>query len=220
MDDEDLIREQMEETRTSLTDKLETLENKVVSTVEGASDNVTDAVESVTDTVQETVAAVKEGVREGVDAVQQMFDCKQHFQNHPWLMLGGSIAAGFVLAEFLSRGRPTVEASRASLSPGRGGTAQRSHQGNGHQGTRAGKHAAVAAPAQSPGAFSEEWKKLKGLAIGALLGTLREVVVKSLPPDLGPQLTEIVDSFTRKMGGEPVPEKVAEEAEPWQRHAS
>jgi len=231
MDDEDLIREQMEETRTALSDKLETLENKVVSTVEGASDNVTETVESVTDkvqetvasvtdTVQETVAAVKEGVREGVNAVQNMLDCKQHFQNHPWMMLGGSIVAGFALAEFLSRGeRASPDAARALLPSGRG-TGHRSHHGNGHQGSRGGKNGVIAGPAE-PSPFQEEWQKLKGLAVGALLGALREVVVKSLPPDLGPQLTQIVDSFTRKMGGEPMPEKAVEEVEQrWQRHAS
>jgi len=230
MDDEDLIREQMEETRTSLSDKLETLESKVVSTVEGASDNVTETVESVTDkvqetvasvtdTVQETVAAMKEGVRDGVNAVQHMFDCKQHFQNHPWLMLGGSVAAGFVLAEFLSRGTPSVEAQRPSL-PSRGGMGQRSHQGNGHHQMRATKNGATSATPESPGAFHEEWEKLKGLALGALFGTLREVVVKSLPPDLGSKLRDIADSFTRKIGGEPMPEEAVNEMEPWQRRAS
>jgi len=45
MENEDVIRQQMEDTRTSLTEKLETLEDKLVSTV-------TETKAAITDTVQ------------------------------------------------------------------------------------------------------------------------------------------------------------------------
>ena len=78
MENEDVIREQMEDTRTSLTEKLETLESQVASTVQGATTNVAETVEAVKetveavkDTVQQTVTTVKESVEETICAVKE-----------------------------------------------------------------------------------------------------------------------------------------------------
>src|SRR5438105_8802525 len=112
MENEDVIRDQMEDTRTSLTEKLETLEKKVASTVESATSNVAETVEAVKETVQETVSTVKDTVqdtvctvkstvREGVGAVKDAFDICGHVERHPWVMLGGSIAVGYVLGRLL-----------------------------------------------------------------------------------------------------------------------
>ncbi|MCI0353445.1 MAG: hypothetical protein L0099_00180, partial [Acidobacteria bacterium] len=52
--------------------------------------------------------------------------------------------------------------------------------------------------------FGDELKKLKGLAIGTSLGLLRDMIARSVPDNLGPQLTKLVDDVTTKIGGEPV----------------
>jgi ElaB/YqjD/DUF883 family membrane-anchored ribosome-binding protein len=103
MDDEDMIRGQMEDTRTSLTDKLETLEHQVSDSVHDATSNVADTVEAVTDSVQDTVAsvketvtAVKESMRQGVSAVKAFFDIKDHADRHPWAVMGGAVVVGYV----------------------------------------------------------------------------------------------------------------------------
>ena len=70
MENEDLIRKKMEETRTSLTEKLETLEEQVAGTVQGATAAVSDTVETVKDSVEETVSTVKDTVQETVGTVK------------------------------------------------------------------------------------------------------------------------------------------------------
>src|SRR5437899_1742451 len=109
MDNEDIILDEMENTRAAFTEKLETLEQRVGSTVESATANVAEAVEAVqetvatvTDTIQETVAAVKETVHESVGAVKDMFDIPGHVACHPWLMMAGAVGLGFLLGEYLT----------------------------------------------------------------------------------------------------------------------
>jgi len=127
MENEDVIRDQMEDTRTSLTEKLETLEKKVVSTVDSATTNVAETVESVKETVQETVStvkdtvqdticAVKDSVKEGVGAVKDVFDVSRHVERHPWLMIGGSVALAMCSDVCL---RPARSPPRSTRSKGR-----------------------------------------------------------------------------------------------------
>src|SRR5262249_38838293 len=86
MDDSpEVIRQQMEETRAALSEKLETLEQQVVGTVKDARAAVTDTVETVKGAVHDTVETVKE-----------TFDVSRQVERHPWAMLGGSIALGFL----------------------------------------------------------------------------------------------------------------------------
>ncbi|MFO0968907.1 MAG: hypothetical protein U0793_25425 [Gemmataceae bacterium] len=67
MENEDLIREQMTDTRTSMTNKLEKLEQKVAGTVTDATGAVQDTVQAV----KETVEASKDAVTETVDSVKE-----------------------------------------------------------------------------------------------------------------------------------------------------
>src|SRR5262249_47659347 len=115
MENEELIRKQMEETRTSLTEKLETLEEQVVGagkdtssavtgtagavkdTVSTVKDSVQDTVSTVKDTVTETVTAVKDTVQEGVETVKSWLDLKAHTEKHPWMVMGGSVLLGYFL---------------------------------------------------------------------------------------------------------------------------
>ena len=69
MDDEpEVIRQQMEETRSALTDKIERLEHQVVGTVQNTTRAVNDTVENVKEAVQETVSTVKDTVSGTVEA--------------------------------------------------------------------------------------------------------------------------------------------------------
>jgi hypothetical protein len=52
--------------------------------------------------------------------------------------------------------------------------------------------------------FTPEISRLKGMALGALLGTAREMITKSMPGQMGQHLSEIVDNITTKLGGEPM----------------
>ena len=215
MDNEDVIRNQMEDTRASLTDKLETLEQQVVDTVHGATSNVASTVEavkesvqdtvtSVKDTVQETVTAVKESMRQSVDAVKGFFDVPHHVDAHPWAMVGGSVVVGFVVGSFLG-GR----ADRRHGSIGKNMRQSAFSHDNGN-----GRHEVAASSSQPSGglwnAFGPELSKLKGLAVARLMGAVRDMIEKAAPPDLGSSLNEIISSITEKLTGDASPAHPAE----------
>ncbi len=90
----EVIQQQMQDTRTALTEKLETLEAKVVCSVEGATTAVTETVENVKQAVQETVTNVKETVHDAAESMKHAFDIGAYVDEHPWLMVGGAFAVG------------------------------------------------------------------------------------------------------------------------------
>src|SRR5262245_5136733 len=87
----DVIRQQIDETRSSLTEKLETLEGQVRGTVREAKASVEDTIESVKASVQHSVASVK-----------RTFDVRYQTERHPWAMVGGSVVAGFVIGSLVA----------------------------------------------------------------------------------------------------------------------
>src|SRR5688572_24440577 len=100
MDDRqtDELKTQIEQTRCSLADKLETLEERIV---EPATAAVTDTVTKVKEAVENTAEAVQTTMAK----VTQTFDLATHVRNHPWKMMGTGVAAGFLLGQ-LSRPGP------------------------------------------------------------------------------------------------------------------
>lgn len=71
------IRQQIEETRSAISEKLETLEVEVSGTV-----------------------------HEAVESVRRTFDIRHQTRAHPWPMVGGAIMAGYVLGALSARRRP------------------------------------------------------------------------------------------------------------------
>jgi len=179
MENEEVIRRQMAQTREALTEKLETLEQKVA-----------DSVTAVTD----TVANVKDKVHEGVATVKEAVDVRVQVDRHPWLILGGSVVCGYVLGSMLpSRREPGLP---PPMMPER-------VFGNGRHAQEKPEGAATGASWLS--AFEPEIHHLKGLALGATLGTVREMLTEAVPPHMAEQLRDIIDAVTRKAGGEPIP---------------
>jgi ElaB/YqjD/DUF883 family membrane-anchored ribosome-binding protein len=186
---EDAIKQEMQETRASLTEKLETLEQKVVGTVENATTAVTDTVDAIKETVHDTVNTVQEGVQGSVDSVKDLFDVPAHVQRRPWLMVGGSVAVGYCIGTLLTPNPQNqfVPAANGVMLPPR-------------------PMAAPPAPATTePSIWAAEISKLKGLALGVLFGTARELLVSSMPEHMGEQIKDVVDSVTKKVGGDPLP---------------
>jgi ElaB/YqjD/DUF883 family membrane-anchored ribosome-binding protein len=204
MDNEtEMIKHQMEETRSSLTEKLETLEQQVVNTVQGTTHAVTDTVETVKEAVEGTVEKVKETVEGTVEAVKNTFNLSLQVERHPWIMIGGSVAAGFVLGRLLPSFHADGSAAPAAASPE-------------PLASRAPSYAAPA-PASHRGLFhglgetiGAELNKLKGLAIGTLFGMAREMIAKAVHGELGNRLTGVIDRITGKLGGEVLPESTLE----------
>src|SRR5262245_11419063 len=107
-----MIHHEMEQTRSALTGKLETLERKVTGTVQDATEVVQDAtaavsntVETVQGAVEDTVATVKESVQEAVGTVKEAFNLAHQVERHPWLMFGGAVAVGFLSERLLGGAR-------------------------------------------------------------------------------------------------------------------
>jgi hypothetical protein len=202
----EVIRQQMEETRASLADKLETLEQQVMETVQGTTNAVTDTVENVKETVQETIQSVREA-----------FDLRRQVDQHPWLMLCGSVAVGYLAGSLLvgrigsNRSRsagPTATAEardyRHTEEPPRRRTAPTVRSRRAEHGWLSGMG----------DLFGTEINKLKGLAVGTTMGLVRDLLTRGLPEQVGSQVAGVVDGITTKLGGEPVHGPVLQESSP------
>jgi ElaB/YqjD/DUF883 family membrane-anchored ribosome-binding protein len=213
--DPEVIRQNIEETRSALTEKLESLEQEVKDTVTGAKEAVTETVEAVKETVENTVSTVKETVHETVSTVKRTFDLRYQTDQHPWTMVGGSLAAGFVAGCLV----PTPGRRWANQAWDRvHGSA--SSSGNGSTTSyRPVENTLTSQPTQpeEPGLlsgladqFQGEIAQLKGLAIGTALGILRDTVTRSLSPQFAGQVRGVFDSVTTKLGGQPIQGEVLE----------
>jgi ElaB/YqjD/DUF883 family membrane-anchored ribosome-binding protein len=211
---EEVIKHQMLETRASLAEKLETLEQQVVGTVQSATHAVADTVESVKDAVQETVEMARSSVHETVEAVKETFDLSRQVRAHPWAMFGGSVALGYVSGCLLERTRSVSGGHYLQAAPSLStlGTPWKSERdgGPGHRESTASREPAASSTAQQGllGEFGDTFKteltKLKGLAIGTLFGVVRDMVTRSAPPQLAPDLAEVINHLTVKLGGKPI----------------
>lgn len=103
----DVIAQEMEETRSSLTGKVAALETHVVDTLQNATEAVSTTVEQVKSVVQDTLSSVKdtatdvkqsvtESMQTVTDRVGSAFDLSRHTREHPWAMIGGAGLVGFL----------------------------------------------------------------------------------------------------------------------------
>jgi hypothetical protein len=200
----DVIRQQIDVTRSSLTEKLESLENEVRGTVEGAKARVENTIESVKSTVKN---------------VKRQFDLRYQVDRHPWAMMGASVVAGYLAETVLSphlKGRRFSTAPMPSEVAAMGAMAPEAFEGDGHRAVRA----APIPPERPAGSglvnwflnqFHDEIQEAKGVAIGATMGLVRDVVKQSLP-QLAPHVDEIMNSMTSKLGGRPIHQPILETA--------
>jgi len=192
-DQAEVIRQQMAETRASMTEKIEALEKQVTETVKETTETVSETVDTATEAVKDTVEAVSGTV----EAVKETFDIHAHFQNYPWLAVGGSVALGYVLGAMLLPNSqpqtqtvpvpvptptPTPGTSSSSTSSSalssmssldRAASSETANQpsGTAHHEARAEKHPNL----------SDVFGQLKGLAIGTAVGLLGEMVLQAIP---------------------------------------
>jgi ElaB/YqjD/DUF883 family membrane-anchored ribosome-binding protein len=211
LDEPEVIREQMAETRTALTDKLETLEQQVMDTVTETTSAVTDTVESVKEAVADTVTAVKDTVQDSVQAVKNTFDLPRQMNRHPWLFLGASVAVGYLGGRLLGRATAHNDSRQRSVPQARARPSQAPGRADTHQTSSEPEPSAAAPPPQPQGPgwlntlgshFGSEAARLKSLAIGAAVALARDSLVPSLPEDLRPKVTDVMNEFTAKLGGE------------------
>jgi len=214
----EVIRNQMEEKRASLADKLEALESQVMETVHGATSEVSNIVEevkstvdSVTDGVQETVQTVKEtlteGVHDTVETVKQTLNVNDHIRRHPWLAVGGAVAAGFAGSYLLGKpSRATNGAWDSHRLPEAAPPPSWSSEARFAE-TPASRPAPASESPLGPAmsaieeAGMEALKTVRELAVGTLMGVLGQVAANSLPPFLKEEASKLVTDLTTRLGG-------------------
>ena len=209
--EKEAIREKMEETKNHMANKLEILEQKVTGNVEEVSEAVSDTVQAVKETVESvkeqvegTAEAVKDVVQEGVQSVRHWFDITSHVQSHPWVVMGCSVGAGFLMQTLLFSSRSSARATPAAEIPQP--AAVTNGHGASHQGKRRKEHRKTWFDELTP-AFAQ----IKSLAMGALFGSLRNLVTQSVPSQMGNAVGDIIDKVAAKLGGDADSHK----EEPW-----
>jgi ElaB/YqjD/DUF883 family membrane-anchored ribosome-binding protein len=190
----EVIHAEMEETRASLADKLEALENSVRGTVESA----THAVATATQAVESTVESVQETVKETVETVKETFDLTDKVERYPWAMFGGAFGVGFLGGCLLGPARRKYPEARA-------------------QGWPSSLTEPASAPAAGDGrpareetgplseSLHEGLQLLRGMAVGTVMGLLRDMALRAVPPSFTNETTRWMDELTTALGGKPVP---------------
>lgn len=209
------IREQIRETQESLASKLSTLEDKVVDTVTNTTESVSQTVENVKETVNDTIESVKESVDSTVQTVKRTFDLEYQVHERPWLMIGGSFAAGFLTGRLLPSAVRTAEDFVSEMrseaprtprfTPAASMPAAQAAEANGSAG--GGREGWLSWIAHQ---FGGELEQAKGLAIGALFGLARDWATQNLPGNLAPHVQEVVDNLATKLGGTRIESPVLE----------
>jgi ElaB/YqjD/DUF883 family membrane-anchored ribosome-binding protein len=177
------IRQQMAMQRAALGDKLETLEYKIVGSVQAANDAVRDTIRDAKGGVEATVNSVRDSVQASVASVHDSLDVLAQVDRHPWGMFAGSIAAGFIAGLLLNRASNGRRAGDAAV-------------GGRHvpQGPSLRDHLSQT--------FAPEIQQLKGLAIAAAAGFVRDKVNQSLPDAMRSQVTDLMDNVATRLSGE------------------
>jgi cell division septum initiation protein DivIVA len=198
----EVVRKQMEDTRSDLEDKLEALESQVSETVQATSEAVSETVESVKETVENVTSTVKETVQ----TVAQTFDLSLQTERHPWIVFGASVAAGCMASRLVgghrrmssnggSWSRPASRSSETSW-------ATRDWEQSSQSSEQTSSAREELARNGRKGWFSEELGRLKGLALGTVMSVVRELAARGFPGELGQRLAQEVDHLNTKLGGE------------------
>jgi ElaB/YqjD/DUF883 family membrane-anchored ribosome-binding protein len=182
----EMIELQMSETRDSLTEKINALENHVVGTLHNATSSVTDILDSVKNVVPDTIAGVQDAVTEQVNTT---FNISKHTREKPWPMVGGATALGFITGMLLFR--------RVYVNPIKAGSAESAVS------ELSPKPVANTLQSSTPRAsiklpgwldqivdklasrMSEEVRKIGELAIDTASASLKQTVETTLPKLLG-----------------------------------
>ena len=170
------MRQEIDTTRSAMADKLEALEDKVMNTVQSAQDTVKDSLQSAKDTVA---------------SVKQTFDLKHQIEQRPWTMVGGCFLAGLAVGHLMPRGRP--QSSMPLSGPPQNGN----YAANGPA-PRMQAEAPIQPGVLEP--FQEEIDKVKAIAIGFVMGLVRDSIKESVP-QMASKIDDLMNGITTKLGG-------------------
>lgn len=178
-DTPEVIRQQMEETKSQLSDKLVSLEHQVSETVQSTGS----AVNATVGAVQETVETVTGAVQDAMKSVSNVFDIGHQINKHPWLVLGGAVVVGYLAVDVLEESTKSTGQRSKSDSP------RPSAENGGHRnGTPVVEFRPTAAsiPAARESAISNSpWQQLTNAATGALIGIVQDAAARVVPEVMG-----------------------------------
>lgn len=161
----DDIRQDIEQTRASLDEKIDMLENKATEVVDHVKTTATDTI----------------------DTVKQTFDVKKQVSDRPWIALGAALAAGYILGN-LGNGSSKDEYSGTTSYAGTGVAYdynQHANTGPSTMDTLKAKSGDFLAQ------FDDEIDMLKVAAMTTLSGFIRDSA-RDLVPALGPQIERLL----------------------------
>ena len=202
--DTDEMRQDIDCTRSDMADKLEALEDRVMGTVQSAHETVDDSIQMARDTVA---------------TVKRNFDIKYQVEQHPWAVVGGCFFVGLALGGLYlgvrRRSRrapnwPAADETRLVGSP----YLHAEQPSNGRIAAAAPPPQPYSMSANRPGffgRFDEEIDKVKGMAVGYVMGLVRDSI-KDAVPQLASQIDDVMNSATTKMGSKPVQQHSSPEA--------
>jgi hypothetical protein len=204
--DANVIQKDIEATRVSLVDKIEALETRVTGTVEVARSAVEDTISSAKSAVADTVETVKSTVTDTVETVKDTFDLSRQVDRHPFLMVGGSVATGFVAGRLLrtlqSPVGPVMYSAYDTMPSNGGHNVAPTYSGGARHFASVpdseplppeALRGTVSGVASEVGhRFSHEFDEVKRLAVDAAISAIGGMVMKSFPvfADLIKDLTQ------------------------------
>jgi hypothetical protein len=136
--------------------------------------------------------------------VKETLSLPRQVERHPWAMMAGAAAMGFV-GGWLSAPRRTMWTQSTSPAVAQASILRDGNTANGIHESQPNWLASVRE------AVAPEIEKLKSLAIGTVAGIARDVLADSVPDALKPRINEIADDLTRKLGAEPVGRSILHE---------
>jgi ElaB/YqjD/DUF883 family membrane-anchored ribosome-binding protein len=191
------MRQDIDCTRAAMADKLEALEDRVMGTVQSAQETVEDSLQLAKDTMA---------------TVKRNFDLKYQVEQHPWAMVGGCFLAGLALGGLFLKGRrrssqapQRLAANETPLAEGPRSFAEQPGNGSVASATPRSQSMSVNRPGFLD-QFQEEIDKVKGMAIGYVMGLARDSI-KHAVPQLAPQIDDVMNSVTKKLGSKPVQQR-------------
>lgn len=210
------IKQDIDNIRDSMTEKLSAIEDKVKGTVD------------------ETVEKVKGQVTDTVETVKQAFDIKQQVGDHPWAALGVSLLAGYVLgtlgegdndtqyrADYSKHDQQRYQYAGSDYSKSEGSAA--GGYNSGATGSGATGSGYVSSPAQSSpasynsfaqpqskqggflndllGQFGGELDTIKTAAVSSLVAMVRDTI-KDAVPQFGQEYDRVRQQHDDTPGGD------------------
>lgn len=94
-----------EESRESLTERLEGLEHGIMDTWQGATASLNETVENVQESLKTTMHSVQGAVHDTTQAMRRALDLPAHLRRHPWMFVCGAAFLGVMAGFLLGRSR-------------------------------------------------------------------------------------------------------------------